>query len=132
MIVWLRGKAASLAAVATVAGLAAAAPTAAPAAKSAPVVKAVIWPNLNITFSPKTLKRGTYVIKVTNRSVQDHKFLIGGVTSAIVGSHATRSVKVTFKKAALYLATLSDCGYLSLCVGGNPDIGPSGYLKVTR
>jgi len=109
-----------------------AAPSGALAAKSPPVVKAVIWPNLNITFAPKTLKLGTYLFRVTNRSVQAHQFLIGGVTSSEVGSHATRSVKVTFKKAALYLATLPDCGYLSLCVGGNPDTGPTGYLKVTK
>jgi len=106
-------------------------PAVATSAKAAPVVKAVIQRNLNITFSPATFKHGLVAIRITNLSTQTHRFLIGGVASTWVSPHRTVTVKVTFKKKATYLATLSDCGYLSLCVGGNPDIGPTGYVKVT-
>ena len=95
------------------------------------VVRATIWPNLIITFSPKTFKRGTVVIKVKNRSSQVHKFSINGVTSANLGPHGVAAITVRFKRPAIYTATLPDCGYPSHCEGGNPDTGPVGSVKVT-
>ena len=93
------------------------------------VVHATIWPNLDITFSPKTIKHGAVVIKVKNRTSQAHKFSINGVTSANISPHAVVAMKVTFKRRATYTATLADCGYPSDCVGGNPDTGPVGNAR---
>jgi hypothetical protein len=95
------------------------------------VVRAAIWPNLDITFSPKAFKHGTVVIKVKNRSSQTHKFTINGVTSANIRPRAVVAMTVTFKRRGTYQATLADCGYPSMCVGGNPDTGPVGGVKVT-
>jgi hypothetical protein len=94
-------------------------------------VRATIQPNLNLTFSPKAFKRGTVVFEVTNRSGAAHEFSINGVTSAAIGPGKTRPVTVTFKRAAIYTATLADCGYLSMCAGDNPDVGPIGSVKVS-
>jgi hypothetical protein len=95
------------------------------------VVKVTILPNLNMTFAPKTFKRGKVVFEVTNRSAAAHWFSINGLTSAAIGPGRTRSLAVTFKRAAMYEATLADCGYLSLCTGDNPDTGPSGSVNVS-
>jgi hypothetical protein len=95
------------------------------------VVKVTILPNLNMTFAPKTFKHGKVVFEVTNRSAAAHWFSINGVTSAAIGPGRTRSVAVTFKRAAIYAATLADCGYLSLCTGDNPDTGPIGSVSVS-
>lgn len=96
------------------------------------VVKATIWPNLVITFSPKKFKHGTVVIKVKNRSSDPHQFTINGVTSAIIRPNALVAVTVGFKRPATYTATLPDCGYPSTCVGKNPsDASPIGNVKVT-
>jgi len=100
-------------------------------ASGRPVVRVTILPNLNLTFAPSTVKRGTVVFQVTNHSGAAHEFSIDGVTSSTIGPHKTASVKVTFKRAARYTATLADCGYLSMCAGDNPDLGPTGLLKVT-
>jgi hypothetical protein len=40
-------------------------------------------------------------------------------------------VTVTFKRRAIYTATLADCGYPTTCIEGNPGSGPSGTVKVT-
>jgi hypothetical protein len=95
------------------------------------VVSATVWPDLKITFSPKAFKHGTVVIKVKNRTSQDHRFSINGVTSRIIPAHAGAAMIVRFERPATYFATLADCGYLSPCVGGNPDVGPTGWVKVT-
>ena len=95
------------------------------------VVRAAIWPNLIITFSPKAFKHGTVVIKVKNRSVEAHQFSINGVTSRGIKPLAIVAVTVTFKRRGTYSATLADCGYPVTCVGGNPDTGPVGYVKIT-
>src|SRR5258708_3631201 len=95
------------------------------------VVRATIWPNLDLIFSPKAFKHGTVVIKVKNRSSQTHRFTINGVTSANIGPHTVKAITVTFKRRGTYSATLPDCGYPPTCVGGNPDTGPVGYVKVT-
>jgi hypothetical protein len=95
------------------------------------VVRVTILPNLNMTFAPKTVKHGKVVFEVTNRSAAAHWFHINGVTSAAIGPGRTRSVAVTFKRAAIYEATLADCGYLSLCTGDNPDTGPVGSINVS-
>ena len=104
---------------------------AAPATTAGVVVRTTIWPNLDITFSPKTFKRGTIVFKVKNRAAQPHKFSINGVVSASISPRSVASVTVTFKRKATYTATLADCGYPTQCIGGNPDYGPSGSVKVT-
>jgi hypothetical protein len=95
------------------------------------VVRATIWPNLIITFSPKAFPHGTVAIKVKNRTTQTHRFTINGVTSANIKPQTVALVTVTFKRRAIYTATLADCGYPSMCVGGNPDTGPIGNVKVT-
>jgi hypothetical protein len=101
-------------------------------AKAGLVVKATIWPNLIVTFSPKTFKHGKVVLKVKNRSPQAHQFSINGLTTK-VGPHAIVAVPVTFKRRATYAATLTDCGYPvnGACTGQNPDITPGGIVKVT-
>ena len=102
------------------------------AAPSAPkVVNVTILPNLNLTFSPATFKRGTVLFRVTNRAPAAHKFSVNGVTTHFIRPHRTTSITLAFKRAATYTATLPDCGYLSLCAGGNPDLGPIGSFKVT-
>ena len=105
--------------------------TPSPAKAGLVVVRATIWSNLGITFSPKVFKHGTVVIKVKNRSPQAHKFSINGVTSANIRPHTVVALTVTFKRRLTYSATLVDCGYPSMCVGGNPDTGAVGYVKVT-
>ena len=100
-------------------------------AKAQLVVRATIWSNLDITFRPAAFKHGTVVIQVKNRSPQTHKFAINGVTSKDVKPRGVVAVTVTFKRKGTYVATLADCGYPSMCVGGNPDTGPVGNVKVT-
>ena len=106
-----------------------AAQVAAPA--TAPVVvRATIWPNLIITFSPKTFDHGTVVLKVKNRTDSKHKFSINGVTTPMIKPHTTASMTVNFKLRAIYTATLPDCTYASTCT---PIAGtsPIGSVKVT-
>ena len=95
------------------------------------VVRATIWPNLVITFSPKTFKHGTVVIKVHNRTSQTHQFSLNGVVSKRIAPYGAGVVTVTLPRRATYTATLADCGYPSFCVGGNPATGPTGDVKVT-
>ena len=95
------------------------------------VIKATVWPNLVITFSPKAFKHGTVAIKVNNRTSQVHQFRINGVTSKSIKPHATRLVTVTFKRRGIYSASLADCNYPSQCVGGDPATGAVGTVKVT-
>ena len=105
---------------------------AAPSPVAAPqIVRATIWPNLVITFSPNTFKRGTVALKVRNRTTQAHSFAINGVTSSSIRPNATAVVTVTFKRRAVYSATLADCGYPTMCIEGKPGVGPSGNVKVT-
>jgi hypothetical protein len=104
--------------------------TSSPAAQPV-VVRATIWPNLIITFSPKKIERGTVTIRVKNRTTQTHLFTINGVTSRAISPNGAVLVKVTFKRRAIYSATLSDCGYPTQCVEGNPGQGPIGSFKVT-
>jgi hypothetical protein len=92
------------------------------------VVKATIWPNLVITFSPNTFKHGTVVIKVKNGALRAHRLSINGVTTKSIEPHTIVSATVTFTRRATYTATLADCGYLSRCAGRDT---PSGNVKVT-
>jgi hypothetical protein len=102
-----------------------------PSPAAAPtVVHATIWPNLIITFSPATFKKGTVVIKVKNRATKAHLFSINGVTSGKIQPHTTVPVTVTFKRAAGYTASLADCGYLSPCGQAGEHAG--GNVKVIR
>jgi len=96
------------------------------------VVNVAILPNLDMTFSPPKFRRGTVVFKVKNTTKAAHQFGINGVTSRFIRPNRTGSITVVFKIPSLYVATLPDCGYLSLCVGGNPDQGPKGHVTVTR
>ena len=105
---------------------------AAPSPVAAPqIVRATIWPNLVITFSPNTFKRGTVALKVRNRAPQTHQFAINGVTSPGIRPNATVMLTVTFKRRAVYSATLPDCGYPPCIVGGNNAAGTVGTVKVT-
>src|SRR5262249_60607459 len=107
--------------------------TATPSPAAAPVVvKATIWPNLVITFSPKAFKRGTVAIKVMNRAPRLHQFAINGVTSASTKPNAAVVVTVTFKRRGIYTTTLPDCGYPPCVVNGDETAGSVGSLvKVT-
>jgi hypothetical protein len=120
----------SVGVVAVLVALAAAAVAAAALVKHSTLVLTTISPTLKITFAPKTVRLGTAVFKVVNGSVQAHEFTIDNVTSRWIPPHGSGSITVTFKRPAVYQATLPDCGYLSTCVGGNPDTGPTGYLNV--
>ena len=104
------------------------------AAQASPprVVNVAILHNLDMTFSPPKFKRGTVVFKVKNTTRHAHKFGINGVTSRLIRPNATASITVVFKIPSLYVATLPDCGYLSMCVGGDPDQGPKGLVTVTK
>ena len=95
------------------------------------VVRATIWPNLKITFSPPMFKRGTVTMKIKNRTTQTHLFMINGVTSAGIKPHGAVLMKVMFKRRAIYAATLADCGYPTMCIEGIPGAGPTGNVKVT-
>jgi hypothetical protein len=103
----------------------AAAPADAPA-----VVRATIWPNVNITFSPNKFTHGTVVMKVKNRTDSAHTFSINGVTWPKIKPHTIVGMKVTFKRRGVYSATLPDCTYLSPC-SLRPDVSPIGTVKVT-
>ena len=94
------------------------------------VVRATIWPNLVITFSPKTFKRGTVHMEVKNRTAHTHQFAINGVTWKSVKPHKVAAGTVTFKRPGIYQATLPDCGYLSMCTPTAQDTGPTGSVKV--
>ena len=100
-------------------------------AAAPPIVKATVWPDLVITFSPKAFKRGTVAIRVNNRTPQSHKFTINGVTSKSINAHTAGLVTVTFKRRGVYSATLADCNYPSTCIGGDPATGAVGNVKVT-
>jgi hypothetical protein len=101
------------------------------APKSQLVVRATVWPNLVITFSPKTFKHGTVVIKVKNRSGKPHQFTVNGVNWPVIQPGTVIKHTVTFKRRGTYTATLPDCGYLSECAPTANDVGPTGYVKVT-
>lgn len=87
-----------------------------------------IRPNLVIIFTPKAVKHGTVLIKIRNTAYAAHRFSINGVTTGYIEPKRVVSAKVTFKRPAIYTATLADCGYLSRCAGSDT---PSGNVKVT-
>ena len=102
------------------------------AATEPAVVKATIWPNLIITFSPSKVKRGTVVFKIKNRATAAHEFSINGATTAKIKPHGSSSLTVTFKRRATYSATLPDCGYPQPCgAGSSTETAPTGNVKVT-
>jgi len=94
------------------------------------VVKATIWPNLVITFSPTKFNRGTVRLQVKNRTSAAHEFMINGVTWHWIKPHTASSNSVTFKRRGVYQATLPDCGYLSMCAPTARDSGPVGLVRV--
>jgi hypothetical protein len=102
-----------------------------PSPAAAPlVVKATIWPNLIITFSPKAFLHGRVAIKVNNRAPQAHEFAINGVKS-FIKPHATVVLTVTFKRRGAYTATLADCGYPPCMVNGDEAGSVGTLVKVT-
>jgi hypothetical protein len=75
-----------------------------------------------IHFSPSTIRRGTVLMKVTNKDLgagNDHYFEINGRTSADINPGATATLKVTFTRPGNYGATCPD------------EQGLAGTLKVT-
>jgi len=100
-------------------------------AKGGKVLHATIWPNLVVTFSPTTVKRGTVVIEVKNRTPSAHQFSIAGVTSASVKPNHIISMTVKFTRKAIYTATLPDCGYPNPCDLPPGHTSPGGGIKVT-
>jgi hypothetical protein len=121
----------SIGIVAVLVGLAAAAVAAALPVKHSAVVLTTISPTLKIVFTPKTVPLGTAVFKVVNGSSQEHEFTIDNVTSRWIPAHGSGSMTVTFKRPALYVGSLADCGYLSTCTGVANDASPVASLKVT-
>ncbi len=112
--------------VAVISVLAATAPLASGAPEK-PVVRAVIWPNLAITVSPKSVAHGVVVFKIRNRDAKPHEFSINGVSSDKISPHATIEMKVRFKKPSVYSFTLPD--YQPSRQTGWAVVG--GQLKVT-
>jgi len=102
-----------------------------PSAKRGKLIHATIWPNLLVTFSPATVKRGSVVIEVKNRTPSAHQLSIAGVTSASVKPNHSVSLSVTFKRKAVYTATLPDCGYPNPCNLPPGHAAPGGNIKVT-
>ena len=96
-------------------------------AASPAVVRAVIWPNLAITVSPKSVKHGTIVFKIKNRDIRPHEFAINNVRSAKIKPQTTVEMTVTFKKPSTYSYTLPD--YAASPKTGYLAVG--GQLKVT-
>jgi hypothetical protein len=110
----------------------AAAQLAEPAMASTPlIVRATIWPNLKITFYPKTFKHGAVVMRVNNLAKLTHQFTIDGVTWSSVKPNAVVARPVDFKRRGIYVATLPDCGYLSACAPTARSNLPTGFVKVT-
>jgi hypothetical protein len=72
------------------------------------VAKAVIWPNLTITVSPKSVEHGTVVFKVRNRDKLSHNFAVNGVVSKPIKPNHVVILAVHFKKPGLYFLTLAD------------------------
>jgi hypothetical protein len=101
------------------------------AATKPTVVRATIWPNLIITFSPSKIKRGTIVFKIKNRASTAHEFSINGSTTEKIKPHGSSQLKVTFKRRAVYSATLPDCGYPQPCGTASTETAPTGNVKVT-
>src|SRR5580765_4693282 len=88
------------------------------------VVRATIWPNLNITFYPNKFKHGTVTVRVKNRTDSAHDFSINGVTLKKVKPSKVGAMTVTFKRRGIYSATLPDCTYLSPCSLRSSDVTP--------
>jgi hypothetical protein len=75
-----------------------------------------------ITFTPKAVKQGVVIFKITNTDNDWHLFEIGGVTSRLMGPNRGKAIiTVTFKKAGLYFASCPD----------DKDVNFAGVLKVT-
>jgi hypothetical protein len=103
-----------------------------PSPANAPrIVTVTISPTLTITFSKSTFSRGKVVFKIKNQAKQLHQFMINGARTKNIPPHRSASLTVVFKRPSIYQATLPDCGYVSSCVGGNPDNSPIGLVKVT-
>jgi hypothetical protein len=119
-----------LSTVAAIAALASVASLASPSA-GVPVVKVTITGHQldeplapgAIHFSPSTIKRGTVLLKITNRDLggggSDHYLAINGRSSADINAGATALLKVVFKRPGVYTASCID------------DAGIGGALKVT-
>ena len=71
-------------------------------------MRTVIWPNLTITFAPKSVKHGSIVFKIKNRDNHPHRFAINGVTSPPIKPHASAEMTVKFKKPSSYAFTVPD------------------------
>jgi hypothetical protein len=75
-----------------------------------------------IVFSPKTVKRGPVVIKITNTDDEWHLFEVAGVRSRLIGPNGGRAIiRLTFKKPGLYFASCPD----------DKDVNFAGALAVT-
>jgi hypothetical protein len=76
-----------------------------------------------IHFSPSTIKRGTVLLKISNKDLggggSDHYFAINGRSSPDINAGATALLKVVFKRPGIYTASCID------------DAGIGGALKVT-
>jgi len=82
-------------------------------AASPAVANAVIWPNLTITVSPKSLEPGTVVFKIKNRDLRSHWFSIDGATSPKIKPHSIGAMTVKLTKPGIYFFTLGDPDALS-------------------
>ena len=71
------------------------------------------------TISPKAVKHGTVVFKITNAGKQAHGFEIDGVSSKVLRPKVTASITVKFKHPGKYV-------YQCVTTAPPPDFGP-GY-----
>jgi hypothetical protein len=62
-----------------------------------------------IVFTPKAIKRGTVIFKITNKDGEDHFFSINGALSASINGQGGKGVlKVTFKRQGVYTGSVPD------------------------
>jgi hypothetical protein len=91
------------------------------------VVHITIWPNLDITVAPRSIRRGTVLLSIRNRDKTPHAFSINGVETNRIAPHKLLRVRVKFKKPDMYAFTLP--GYVPTPETGWKAVG--GVLKVT-
>src|SRR5262245_46184028 len=55
--------------------------------------------------TPKTVRPGTVIFKITNLGKKPHTFGINGQTSKVLRPHASTTLRVVFKKPSRYIYT---------------------------
>jgi hypothetical protein len=91
------------------------------------LVHITIWPNLDITVAPRSIRRGTVLLAIRNRDKTPHAFSINGVETRKIAPHKLLRVSVKFKRPDVYAFTLP--GYVPTPETGWKAVG--GVLRVT-